>query len=1339
LAYLGACVAPLQPAPCSGSTAGRRGAASVAPGSRPARAPARSQRARQRVARAQPRRRPTVPMTVVPQCLFPLLLLLRLLLLFGGICYTGGSNTAVGVVGDRSQQQQQHHHQHYQPGRRKTDDIDCRSPPALGHACAATRCEVAVEALCGHRLHDGSCNICDSSSAHSSSNQTLRAQLRLAGCTDRYVQVLCAANASKSAKQFMTEVFDVALATGPRWATCRRALAAGNFTAALDEWRDQTVLLLAQADLLEFQWHSNIRAIYNEGPVRVMVGNITQADSFAAIHAEDRMPAFVDLVGISEGNFTHPIAANRWFCNVSNETLWPRSWPFGCPHGKAGAHCGSPRHEGLYGSLKGWEQFASLAWASNQSRYWRRTYIGAYIEHVRELFQAHFALFFLREKERYDVHPSYCGGEFGDNTDELNWNPEDNHLQESSLAHNWIQTLALLAKTTMSQVTEDWEAVLRPAPPGSTLLTPEDLPADALSQMVEAFLDSFHYVVLPFATSPNSVPNQASTGILGMMWIGNAFSTTKKGALIKSAVDAALERLLDDMAEPDGGLLEQSFNYHMPVLQLFTLRASMNCSLVSNDVTSLQQCEWLAARCRAALDRNAVLQASLLSPTGNQPQVGNNAEAGCSTFDTKNEKQRCNDVQLGTPTPAPATNLNVTSVAYPWTGYYVQRDSWERNASWLFFYPVVHPRLSIPRGHINAAANSIQVTAHGRQLFVSGGAPTYGRPVPVADYLSEQSVLKHCTVAPLNSSGVPAEQAFPGQHDGITLWPSGNISVYEHAGQNLMTETLWGTFSSFDISRSSYAGGYVGIWPSDVAHTRTVIFVRPARIWLVIDDLNASNLTNAQIWPFAPPGNGGFARSDVDLSAFASSRVIRTVQTSSANVELHVSALDASAEKSLAVRAFNGSMSPAQLGWYGPGIGSWEPKTDVHIQWSGSTPLVTAIVPVQPNATYRPIAHKTNTQQGDARGVSLALHDGGAVYYRQQLDGLPRPMAVVDGGTVMATATTVVSYSGGTAGGVVQLLVLGCTQMAGVPQQRLRSPNFVAAVDGQSGALVGPPEYIFDPIAPIVRISSHGECNISALEGFEIRYSLDESDPTAASGSLYTAPFSLPSAANVRARYFDRATGTGLLPVGTATYSPAGNLVYRRVPDATSSDGLAPGVWFWAKPLPGYARAQQAARTICYRANFSAGEEGTTPTVTLRQWRGQTDQLIRFSGLLEIPSESEGGIYEVAINTSRTERAYLNDDSHGHEYFTFFGGDADVFVGYEHTQWDLRRGLHRFHALLHLRNDAIVDDNVLIWRRLERGGSDSWSDWHDVPAQSLWREHASPCRPNYSVALPVYK
>ena len=57
-----------------------------------------------------------------------------------------------------------------------------------------------------------------------------------------------------SAKQFMTEVFDVTLATGPRWAKCRRAVAAGNYTAALDEWRDQTVLLLAKADFLQFGW-----------------------------------------------------------------------------------------------------------------------------------------------------------------------------------------------------------------------------------------------------------------------------------------------------------------------------------------------------------------------------------------------------------------------------------------------------------------------------------------------------------------------------------------------------------------------------------------------------------------------------------------------------------------------------------------------------------------------------------------------------------------------------------------------------------------------------------------------------------------------------------------------------------------------------------------------------------------------------------------------------------------------------------------------------------------------------------------------------------------------------
>jgi hypothetical protein len=46
-----------------------------------------------------------------------------------------------------------------------------------------------------------------------------------------------------------------------------------------------------------------------------------------------------------------------------------------------------------------------------------------------------------------------------------------------------------------------------------------------------------------------------------------------------------------------------------------------------------------------------------------------------------------------------------------------------------------------------------------------------------------------------------------------------------------------------------------------------------------------------------------------------------------------------------------------------------------------------------------------------------------------------------------------------------------------------------------------------------------------------------------------------------------------------------------------------------------------------------------------------------------------------------------------------------------------------------------VSGNILLMRRREESG---WGDWVAVPAQSLWRERSSPCRPN-SDALPVYK
>eukprot|EP01045_Picozoa_sp_COSAG04_P017367 COSAG04_NODE_1531_length_6449_cov_3.075276_2_plen_284_part_00 len=254
-----------------------------------------------------------------------------------------------------------------------------RTVPTLGYACAATKCEVAVEELCGADFHSGACTLCQHPGVPAGATWH-RQQALLSGCSERYLDVLCA-NSNSSAKHFMTQVFDASLAVAPQWAKCKSLLAAGDHGAALREWRDQTLLLLARGDYLQFGWHSNVRATYSEDPVRVMVGNMTQAEEFRELVAINRDPSFVDLQGLRSINATHPLAAHRWFCNVSNRTLWPPDWPF------------KTAPAANYNPLKGgWIQYSSLAWAANQTdaatARRRGEYIAGYIERVRDLFQS---------------------------------------------------------------------------------------------------------------------------------------------------------------------------------------------------------------------------------------------------------------------------------------------------------------------------------------------------------------------------------------------------------------------------------------------------------------------------------------------------------------------------------------------------------------------------------------------------------------------------------------------------------------------------------------------------------------------------------------------------------------------------------------------------------------------------------------------------------------------------------------------------------------------------------------------------------------------------------------
>ena len=476
-----------------------------------------------------------------------------------------------------------------------------------------------------------------------------------------------------------------------------------------------------------------------------------------------------------------------------------------------------------------------------------------------------------------------------------------------------------------------------------------------------------------------------------------AFAEFTGAAAIEEVVDPAWVEFVDtSLFHEDGANREHSFNYNPGVLKAIFSLVLMNGDRVLPN--------WLA-RAKEYAQSYRLLQAAMIMSNGMHPQIGNGAMSQPSRLwedealreykrdvngDSYNVSpqligdaehplvEQVSRAMVGDGSGAPA----FTSVAFPYAGFYLMRDSWSIADGVSLFFSGSH-RSS---GHGNADAGGVQLAAYGRSLLVYGGLPTYGLagtldwPRELHNYLDEDSSYKTNTI--LVDGMVQARQETPDR-------PLGNP---------------WYTSDHFDFAERRYAGGYrlqehhrpaAGQVDAEVTHTRSVFFVRQAAVWVVVDRLEnagARERTYSQVWNFVQrldedDGRGivhGFGLDDVKVDGAA--HRIYTEQPGAPNVSLHHFPGTADlqyqtyfAEEEPYVVPFSGEKRDIFPGWFARNIADRLGAVDVHVAWRGEAQSTAVLVTViAPSRTTQARVLEAEDRSRDGTSGFLAVLEGGA-------------------------------------------------------------------------------------------------------------------------------------------------------------------------------------------------------------------------------------------------------------------------------------------------------------------------------------------------------------------------
>jgi hypothetical protein len=711
-----------------------------------------------------------------------------------------------------------------------------------------------------------------------------------------------------------------------------RAQDGGSGIQATAEWRDETINRIRGLDLGSFDYH----AFRTSSRQLLLADYLAGRIDASALAASEASADFVDLYGMNRAIEGVPV---DWLATSSDQLERERS---------------------SYGGFSISIPLASGYWKTGDITYLRAWFsiLGDFARNQRAAVER------LPPGERRDENAPWLLNGLS-------------CLHQSERVIVIAKCLAAFAKSLPSGADgskPDWSNVLRPV---STPANQDSLGAispDDLAALVRSLTRDHPQLLLDAYYPPGGLPNQRLQGITALLTIAAMFPDEPGMNEIARKAGEAMTEYLATSFYADGGMLEQSLNY--TVSQAERLR-EIGRMLRPTPPPWLHL---LADRVRG-FDRFMV---GIATPLLELPIIGNNSSnppaawTGDAVRTAWFERKRREGPKID------GNDLAFASIAFPYSGYYVQRRDWKWDSPYLFF-----ANARPARGHQSRDNLAIELHAYGRPLLVRGGSPPYGVKFlgekrqadldKIEEYLGEKSSFKLNTVVvdgySQSRSGKPADSAYETPIPG-----------------------RWHTTNAFDLVDGTYDLGYGP--PGDaeavdqaVSHERRVIHVRDLRCWVVSDAMHAKDRKKhsfTQVWKF-PPLRGANDGHNAPVYGFAPEQVacgdgsIRTLDPNGPNLWLyHFS------NQPISYQKYCEATDPYR-GWYARFIGDLIPAVDVHATWQATDrSVVTTLLWPTPGGAPPPIKSFVATGVEPAQDTSsfnATLKNGATLAFAESRGG----------------------------------------------------------------------------------------------------------------------------------------------------------------------------------------------------------------------------------------------------------------------------------------------------------------------------------------------------------------
>jgi len=624
---------------------------------------------------------------------------------------------------------------------------------------------------------------------------------------------------------------------------------------------------------------------------------------------------------------------------------------------------------------------------------------------------------------------------------------------------------------------------------GHTIEVPHRLPALALYACMNDYLPA------NIQDSRELVGNQFWGNALELLMFSKLFPELKDAETIRSIALYRVKRSTGSVMK-DGTHLEPSLNYNQGIT-----RKIHGLTAILGDEDTIP--DWFIDFQKRANNPSLTL-AGLATPMATLPGVGNQnindtrprtllknflSEGKLKNIETLMQQLLKNDTTS-------RGREAFTSIAFPYGGYYVMREGWGRDDAYLFLRSSREGA-----GHNHPDNNNIQVFAYGADLLVDRGSPGYNFP----HYPKHQQMYKYYfreprigTVFMANALSVDGmEQGNPSEKllDTFTGWNTPRNNLLHFGDTFDLVEGVFDGqyFSEIPLADKNINDLIMKFGLDEMApmiahniklkqrgpevlhanHNRKVIFVKPERFWIVIDEVSGEGSTFTQNWNFPPPDKGineskyflhpadeklyydknysvGYSPNEVRFDR--KDKRIYTISHTRPNI-----AILNFTEAPVSYTQHYGEKFPFR-GWHSFGIvGEKVPAVSMEATWRGKAPMVTVLYPAPSRNGGREtildaLKDFKALNRGDITGFEFSKGDRKVTV---QASRQPQKLTI---GDIQADATKLMVYDQGK--GLRSGIVLGCKSlMINGKNQAVKAENIEFTIDNnnfKSKAIVPP-------------------------------------------------------------------------------------------------------------------------------------------------------------------------------------------------------------------------------------------------------------------------------------------